>query len=479
MADLNFRLNAQGPRGPQGPQGEKGEDGITPLFYEGINNATTYTLNIDYGDGNVSSTGNLRPPTVNNGGTYVRYDNVDNVYSLTTPDYADLNHNPGEVILLNADDYTNGDPEELEGYAVSGQFITEVINTMNTEFSNVNDAIELKADKSTTYTKTETNTLLNGKANTVHTHTLSQITDAGSLAGKSTVNYNTDITNKPILGSLAAKNTVDYATEVTNKPTIPTVGNATITITQGGVIKGSFTTNQSSNGTISLDAGGGGGTTYTAGNAIDLTSDTISVKVDGTTIGLNASNQLELKATIPDVSHMVTDNTAQTISAKKTFADDIVLNGTKCIYYKNSMNNECFMLGKLSSNVQGFGHISVGYVQDTLKLVGKNARPTYTPMGGTETNIALYSDIKTVKKKTITQASANVSESSGTVTVTDSDVTTSTIVNLYPTDSTTETWLENNLSSTIITESTGSFTFDISSSLPSTWSMYYTITEVI
>lgn len=99
------------------------------------------------------------------------------------------------------------------------------------------------------------------------------------------------------------------------------------------------------------------------------------------------------KPTIPDTTHMVTDNTAQTISAKKTFADDIVLNGTKCIYYKNSMNNECIMLGKVSSNVQGFGHINVGYVQDALKLVGKNARPTYTPNGGTETNIALSSDI--------------------------------------------------------------------------------------
>ena len=34
-------------------------------------------------------------------------------------------------------------------------------------------------------------------------------------------NYN-NLTNKPTLGTLAAKNTVDYVTEVTNKPTIPT-----------------------------------------------------------------------------------------------------------------------------------------------------------------------------------------------------------------------------------------------------------------
>lgn len=40
---------------------------------------------------------------------------------------------------------------------------------------------------------------------------------------------------------------------------VPTVNNPTITITQGGVTKGSFTLNQSSSDTIALDAGGGGG----------------------------------------------------------------------------------------------------------------------------------------------------------------------------------------------------------------------------
>ena len=37
---------------------------------------------------------------------------------------------------------------------------------------------------------------------------------------------------------------------------LPTVNNSTITITQGGVTKGSFTLNQSSAQTIALDAGG-------------------------------------------------------------------------------------------------------------------------------------------------------------------------------------------------------------------------------
>ena len=56
---------------------------------------------------------------------------------------------------------------------------------------------------------------------------------------------------------------------------LPTVNDATITITQGGVTKGSFTLNQSSGDTIALDAGGG--SSYTAGDGIDITSDVISV----------------------------------------------------------------------------------------------------------------------------------------------------------------------------------------------------------
>ncbi len=45
---------------------------------------------------------------------------------------------------------------------------------------------------------------------------------------------------------------------ILNKPTIPTVNNPTINFSQGGVLKGSITLNQSSNATIFLDGGGSG-----------------------------------------------------------------------------------------------------------------------------------------------------------------------------------------------------------------------------
>lgn len=80
-------------------------------------------------------------------------------------------------------------------------------------------------------------------------------------------------TNSQIVG---AKCVYDLLATKADTSSIPTVNDATITITQGGVTKGSFTLNQASGDTIALDAGGGGGS-YTAGSGIDITSDVISV----------------------------------------------------------------------------------------------------------------------------------------------------------------------------------------------------------
>ena len=86
-----------------------------------------------------------------------------------------------------------------------------------------------------------------------------------------------EILNKPTLGTMAAESASDYTktsglatvattgaySDLSGTPTIPTVGNGTITITQGGVTKGTFTTNQSGDTTIDVDAGGGQTIQYT------------------------------------------------------------------------------------------------------------------------------------------------------------------------------------------------------------------------
>ena len=69
------------------------------------------------------------------------------------------------------------------------------------------------------------------------------------------------------LSGLATVATSGSYNDLSNKPTIPTVNNATLTITQGGTTKGTFTANASSDVTIALDAGGGGGLPSQTGNA--------------------------------------------------------------------------------------------------------------------------------------------------------------------------------------------------------------------
>ena len=101
-----------------------------------------------------------------------------------------------------------------------------------------------------------------GTAGTIGSTALATVATSGSYS---------DLSNTPTLGTMAAEDASDYTptaslatvatsglySDLTGTPTIPTVNDATITITQGGVTKGSFTLNQSSGDTIALDAGGG------------------------------------------------------------------------------------------------------------------------------------------------------------------------------------------------------------------------------
>lgn len=96
-----------------------------------------------------------------------------------------------------------------------------------------------------------------------------------------------DGTDVPVhgLGTAAYADSSDFAAA----GDIPTVGNGSITLTQGGVIKGVFTTNQGTDGIIDLDAGGTStdpcqyyaGTVSFASNSNTATIDVSSLVSDG------------------------------------------------------------------------------------------------------------------------------------------------------------------------------------------------------
>lgn len=135
------------------------------------------------------------------------------------------------------------------------------------------------------------------------------------------------ILNKPSLATVA---TTGAYSDLSGTPSIPTVNNATLTITQGGVSKGTFTANASSDVTIALDAGGGG-SSYTAGTGIDITNSVISV--DGVT---TSEVTLATVATTGDYSDLtgtsgvqVTSNLVTSVSSSST---DTQYPSAKCVY---------------------------------------------------------------------------------------------------------------------------------------------------
>ena len=159
-------------------------------------------------------------------------------------------------------------------------------------------ALDLKADKSTTYTKTETDTLLGAKQDTISDlSTIRSNAQAGKTASDTIATYGNIVTHNVSEFATATQGAKadtavqpsDLATvatsgsynDLSNKPTIPTVNNPTITFTQGGVTKGSFTLNQATDDTIALDAGGGS-----------------SVVIDNSTITKNADQEIQVVAVI-------------------------------------------------------------------------------------------------------------------------------------------------------------------------------------
>jgi hypothetical protein len=75
--------------------------------------------------------------------------------------------------------------------------------------------------------------------------------------------------------------------------TLTTDANDGAVLIQNSVDKDSLNPVTAAAVSAAIEAGGGGGTSYSAGDGIDISDDTISAKVDGTTIGVNASGELE------------------------------------------------------------------------------------------------------------------------------------------------------------------------------------------
>lgn len=131
----------------------------------------------------------------------------------------------------------------LNSYATASDLSTETSNRMDAD-----DSLQLQINDK--YDASNPNGFISGISNTDVITALGYTpynsnNPNGYITSAALSNY---VTNTDLSTTLA-----DYA-QITD---IPTVGNGTITINQGGVQKGTFTTNQNGNTTINLDAGSG------------------------------------------------------------------------------------------------------------------------------------------------------------------------------------------------------------------------------
>lgn len=203
----------------------------------------------------------------------------------------------------------------VNGYSPIVKFINETIDSFNIAVDNVTGTETSPAVPKLSYVSDQINNINTTIANLGDTY----LTVNGSNATlpftigdfKILSDGSVRVTNENITGYLNVKEirprnasgiTIGYTTsgsypinlitndkayynskEIATVDQIPTVGNGTITLTQGGVTKGTFTTNQSGNTTIELDAGGGSIT-----NPLDIKN---SDNTRSISLGINSDNQ--------------------------------------------------------------------------------------------------------------------------------------------------------------------------------------------
>lgn len=320
-SNFNFYVNRQG---VQGQRGAKGEQGFSPVISVESQTANEYILRVENEDGSFLSP-NLRGNAIeNSGGTYIRFNpETEQMYTgymdaATTEQagavrmgtYEDLVAGGSEDLVPNvADvhDFVQNSIGDISGFVTTEQFNTYTSNTaitLNNLSNNKLDTSTFDSFANSTSSALSTldtekldftdlaNSLVEGSNITLTKDTVNKtITISSSGAPQVQANWNeadstspSFIQNKPTLGTMAGEAASDYTptadlaevattgdySDLTNKPTIPAAANnATITITQGGVLKGSFTTDQATNATIDVDSG----SSITVDSAISSTSE--------------------------------------------------------------------------------------------------------------------------------------------------------------------------------------------------------------
>ena len=207
--------------------------------------------------------------------------------------------------------------------------------------------------------------------------------EADELAPVATSGSYNDLENKPTIPAAQVNsdwNADSGVAQILNKPTIPTVNDATLTITQNGTSKGTFTANDADDTTIEVSD-----TTYTAGTGIDITNGVISATGGGgpsvvQTTGTSTTDVMSQKATTELV--YVDSNNPGSINIRGTSGID----GSTGTYAVGigpgsfARGENCVSLGWGATNYGSatdgvaIGHGAINYNNVDCASVGHNAK---------------------------------------------------------------------------------------------------------
>ena len=168
--------------------------------------------NISYIIPNVTSTTNLGSPSLQWNSTYTRHIRIDNDVNIWSS-VINKTSNSGSLSLRGGTNYADGASIGLYGKDYNSTIagvatITAYGNSDYTIFYLYPNGTMSVYNNSTDTTKNlalqeDVNTLLNGKANSSHTHTKSEITDFPTLATVATSGSYNDLTDKPIIPNVS------------------------------------------------------------------------------------------------------------------------------------------------------------------------------------------------------------------------------------------------------------------------------------
>lgn len=210
------------------------------------NNISFNTAKNSYAFSKLTSFGNYFPKPADDSPVIIHFDTTGTKFYVTVDDTTVVNTTNG--ILLNQTNtvkisYSDYEPTVLKGRYYYIQ-IRDDNGTLVRDFVPCLDTNNIAC----MYDKVGKQTYYNAGTGTFN---------AGEVVADELIINFTNESGYALSSDLATVATSGSYNDLSDRPTIPTVNNSTISFTQGGVSKGSFTLNQSTGATIALDTGGG------------------------------------------------------------------------------------------------------------------------------------------------------------------------------------------------------------------------------